>query len=148
MTLIDGVFSLPPGHRMLMAADEDVSEARPEAYWDFAQAVGQSPDQAVRQQDFITRLRSLLEDTVARHLIADVPVGVFLSSGIDSTSLVALATLASRTTQARPIVHTLTVVFPEQEFSEAKLARRTAERLGTRHQEIELSGAQMLERLD
>ena len=53
------------------------------------------------------RVRALLEDSVRKHLIADVPVGVFLSSGIDST---ALAALASREVSG---VHTFTVAFPE-----------------------------------
>ena len=86
-------------------------------------------------------LRSLLEEAVASHLIADVPVGVFLSSGIDSTALVALAT------QKKAALNTVTVVFPEQEFSEAEMARRTAQRFGTNHQELTLTGDDMLARL-
>ena len=68
-------------------------------------------------------------------------MGVFLSSGIDSTALVALAA------QKRAAVHTVTVAFPEQEFSEAELARRTAQRFGTHHQEMTLSADEMLARL-
>jgi asparagine synthase (glutamine-hydrolysing) len=86
-------------------------------------------------------LRSLLNEAVESHLIADVPLGVFLSSGIDSTALVALAT------QKKANVNTVTVVFPEHEFSEAELARRTAQRFGTNHQELTLSGTDMLARL-
>jgi asparagine synthase (glutamine-hydrolysing) len=86
-------------------------------------------------------LRSLLEEAVGSHLIADVPVGVFLSSGIDSTALVALAT------QKKSVVNTVTVVFPEQDFSEAEMARRTAQRFGTNHQELVLAGDDMLARL-
>jgi hypothetical protein len=66
---------------------------------------------------------------------------VFLSSGIDSTSLAALAS------REVPGVHTFTVAFPENEFSEAEMARRTAEKLGTTHQEVMLSGDEMLCRL-
>jgi asparagine synthase (glutamine-hydrolysing) len=76
------------------------------------------------------------------HLAADVPAGIFLSGGIDST---ALAALASRE-QSR--VRTFTVVFPEEEFSEAEVARRTAKRFGTAHQELRLSGNEMLGRMD
>jgi asparagine synthetase B (glutamine-hydrolysing) len=86
-------------------------------------------------------VRALLEDSVRKHLIADVPVGVFLSSGIDST---ALAALASREVSG---VHTFTVAFPEGEFSEAAIARRTAATLGTTHREVMLSGDDMLARL-
>ena len=88
------------------------------------------------------RVRSLLEKAVASHLIADVPVGVFLSSGLDSTAIAALASRAQRG------IHTFTVAFPDVEFSEAEIARRTAERLGTDHSELTLSGEEMLARLD
>ena len=72
------------------------------------------------------RVRELLEESVRLHMIADVPVGVFLSSGIDSTAIAALA--------RREVgdVHTFTVAFKEQQFNEAAVARRTAQQLGTR----------------
>ena len=74
--------------------------------------------------------------------MADVPVGVFLSSGIDST---AIAALASR---ARAGIHTFTVAFADAEFNEAEIARRTASRLGTDHSELTLSDQEMIARLD
>jgi asparagine synthase (glutamine-hydrolysing) len=74
--------------------------------------------------------------------VADVPVGVFLSSGLDST---ALAALASRVQSG---IHTFTVAFPDSEFSEAEKARRTASGLGTEHRELTLSDAEMVVRLD
>jgi len=86
-------------------------------------------------------VRELLEQSVRRHLIADVPVGVFLSSGIDSTALAALAS------QQVSGVHTFTVAFPEKEFSEAAIARRTAQKFGTTHEELLLTGDEMFTRL-
>ncbi len=83
-----------------------------------------------------------LEEAVSCHLIADVPLGVFLSSGLDSTALVALAG------SARAGLHTFTVIFDEQDFSEAELARATAKRFGTCHEEFLLTGTQMLGSLD
>ena len=139
MTLVEGVFSLPPGHRMLMPLAARPGEARPEAYWDFALATRGSVKPAAGEAE---ELRALLEGAVRDHLIADVPLGLFLSSGLDST---ALAALASREQQG---LHTFTVVFPEQDFSEADLARQTARRFGTRHEELMLSGEQMLARLE
>ena len=142
MTLVEGIYSLPPGHRIVVSADTPISAIQPQPYWDFADSA--QPDQKTQTCDAptaATYLRPLLEKAIDSHLIADVPVGVFLSSGIDSTALVALAA------QKRAAVHTVTVVFPEQEFSEAALARRTAQRFGTKHQEFELSGANMLVRL-
>jgi len=88
------------------------------------------------------RVRAFLSEAVEGHLIADVPLGIFLSSGIDST---ALAALASRKHGG---IHTFTVVFPEQDYSEAELARQTAQRLGTDHRELQLAGEDMLARLD
>lgn len=75
-------------------------------------------------------LKQALEDSVMRQLVSDVPVGVFLSGGVDSASIVALA----RRVEAQ--LKTLTVVFKEQDFSEAALARRIAARFRTDHQEV------------
>jgi len=143
MTLVEGVFSIPPGHRALVPLAVRPPMVRPKAYWDFAEAALRSAGPEARDARTAARqLRPLLEDTVRSHLIADVPLGLFLSSGLDST---ALAVLASREQKG---LHTFTVLFPEQDFSEAKLARRTAERLGARHEELLLGGEEMLARLE
>jgi asparagine synthase (glutamine-hydrolysing) len=144
-TLIEGVASLPPGHSMMISSDVPVEAPVPAPYWSFARDIGaeiarRKPDEQLFQVS--ERVRSLLEDAVASHLIADVPVGIFLSSGIDST---ALATLASR---ARSGVHTFTVAFPDSQFSEATIARRTAQRLETVHSELTLSDGEMVDRVD
>jgi len=142
MALVEGIYSLPPGHRIILSASGRHTCVHPEPYWDFAAAA--CPSLKTKKQErcsATTFLRSLLEETVASHLTADVPVGVFLSSGIDSTALVALAT------QKKAALNTVTVVFPEQEFSEADVARRTAQHFGTNHQELALSGDDMLARL-
>ena len=138
LTLIDGVFSLPPGHTLTVAAEAPASMSAPKRYWD-------APPQSKRSQaEPATDTRALLEKAVESHLIADVPVGVFLSSGLDST---AIAALASR---ARAGIHTFTVAFADAdtEFSEAEIARRTAARLKTDHRELTLSGDEVLARLD
>jgi asparagine synthase (glutamine-hydrolysing) len=142
MTLVEGVYSLPPGHRIILSAAGRHACVRPEPYWDFAGSASPALDTKKKERCSATAfLRRLLEETVEAHLIADVPVGIFLSSGIDSTALVALAT------QKNAGVNTVTLVFPEQEFSEAEVARRTAQRFGTNHQELTLSGGDMLARL-
>src|SRR6266545_1118050 len=117
MTLVEGVFSLPPGHRMTIEIGSSTTAPRPECYWNVATRITHASRNGNAKQ-FGTggpaaRVRSLLEESVRKHLIADVPVGVFLSSGIDSTSL---AALASREVSG---VHTFTVAFPEKEFNEA-----------------------------
>jgi asparagine synthase (glutamine-hydrolysing) len=147
-TLVEGVFSLPPGHRMMVTSNSGGVSARPEPYWDFGAEALKRPDGGATSVDAAAgSLRSILENAVEHHLIADVPLGLFLSSGIDSTSLVALAACSDKARQGAGI-HTLTVVFPEQEYSEAVLARQTAKRLGTTHRELLLDGEEMLARLN
>ena len=142
MTLVQGVFSLPPGHSVMVSCSE-ARKCKPAAYWDLPSAAAE-----LRKSDLPKTLpeaaraaRPLLEEAVRSHLIADVPLGFFLSSGLDSTALVALAS------QERKGLHTFTIVFPEQEFSESEIARRTAERFGAEHRELMVSGEDMVERL-
>ncbi len=143
MTLVEGVMSLPPGHSMSIAAAGPILTPEPKRFWDLSHSSAQSKPVAPTESDPpARRVRSLLENAVRGHLIADVPVGVFLSSGLDST---ALAALASRVQGG---IHTFTVAFPDAEFSEAKQARRTAQSLGTEHSEFVLSQKEMLTRLD
>ncbi|HEX8847963.1 MAG TPA: asparagine synthase (glutamine-hydrolyzing) [Gemmatimonadaceae bacterium] len=84
-----------------------------------------------------------LRDSVAHHLIADVPVALFLSGGIDSSVVCALATEVSETK-----LDSFTIAFAEQEFTEAAFARAAAEKFGTRHHEIPLSGDDFFASLD
>jgi len=141
MTLVEGIYSLPPGHRISISAASHHSKIQPEPYWDFAKSAQPAIyEKTLDRNSAAGFLRALLEETVESHLVADVPVGVFLSSGIDSTALVALAV------QKKATLHTVTLVFEEQEFNEAKLARRTAQRFATEHHELAVSEADMLER--
>ena len=141
MTMVEGVYSLPPGHRIAISSAGPHLELHTEPYWEFAESPLLSHMETERKEASGV-LRSLLEKSVESHLSADVPVGVFLSGGIDSTALVAIA--ASKTASIR----TVTAVFPQQEFSEAEIARRTAQRFGTTHQELQLSGDDMLAHLE
>jgi asparagine synthase (glutamine-hydrolysing) len=140
LTLIDGVVSLPPGHSMSIPVAAPASFVGPACYWD-ARTMAR-PESREPEASPVQRVRSLLEDAVASHLVADVPVGVFLSSGLDSTTIAALAS------RAQGGIHTFTVAFTDADFSEAETARRTAGRLGTTHSELTLSDAEMTERLD
>jgi asparagine synthase (glutamine-hydrolysing) len=149
-TLIENVNSLPPGHSLSIAVSDRIAAVpAPISYWDApsefptrANANGDASSHSVNGASPSANVRSLLEDSVRGHLIADVPVGVFLSSGIDSTALAAIASGIQRG------IHTFTVTFPDAEFSEAAIARRTAARLGTEHTEFTLSLSDMVARLD
>ena len=94
------------------------------------------PVEAVRADDeaeLVEELRARLRDSVRAHLVSDVPVGVLLSGGIDSSALAALASQES----AGPL-HTFSIGFEEQSFDELARARLVSERYGTRHHELVL----------
>ena len=133
-TLVEGVFSIPPGHCLSFSADAPPVKPSPKPYWVYTDAVRHQEGPAPKNlREAAKLLRPLLEETVRDHLIADVPLGVFLSSGLDSTSLVALGS------RFQSDLHTFTVIFPEQRFSESKISRETAKHFKTRHQEVLLT---------
>ena len=143
VTLLEGVFSLPPGHRMLLHVPERRRTPRARPWWD--PAVSPAARDTRKPRDFPSaakKLRPLLEDAVRAHLIADVPVGLFLSSGLDSGAIAALAA------QARSGIESFTLTFPGTPFDEAELARLAANRFKTKHTEVPLSGDAILARLD
>lgn len=88
-------------------------------------------------------LSHTLEESVRLHLASDVPLGVFLSGGVDSSAVANLAQKASRTP-----VHTFTLAFEEGEYNEGPIARRVAEAIGTQHQELVLTEGHFIDQLD
>lgn len=136
-TLIEGVRLLPPGSWLKVDAEGHVTETR---YWD-ALAVAQ---QVAPEQSYETSKRhvyELLQESVALHLVSDVPVGAFLSGGIDSTALVTLMQEAGQ----QP--HTFSVVFNEHAFDEARYARLVATAVRAEHTEIRLDDQRLLAEL-
>ena len=143
VTMLEGVFSLPPGHRMLLYVPERRRTPRARPWWDPQQSPAARDTRKPR--DFSSaakQLHPLLEDAARSHLIADVPVGLFLSSGLDSGAIAALAG------RLQPNILSFTLSFPGTPYDEAPLARLVAERCGTRHREISLDGDAVLSRLD
>jgi len=143
VTLLEGMFSLPPGHRMLLHVPERRRTPRARPWWD--PTVSPAARDTRKPRDLASaakELRPLLEDAVRAHLIADVPLGLFLSSGLDSG---AIAALASR---ARGGIESFTLTFPGTAFDETDLARLAAKRFKTKHTEVPLSGESVLARLD
>ncbi|MFY9558903.1 MAG: asparagine synthase (glutamine-hydrolyzing) [Terriglobales bacterium] len=130
-TIVEGVRAVPPGH-VLTVAEGSVSARE---YWSplrsAASRVGE--DEQKRNGTGTERLSEILRDAVLSHLVSDVPVGVFLSGGIDSSSLVAV--LSRHGVRA----NTFSLVFREEEFNEAQYSREVARRFGTEHQEIPVS---------
>jgi len=131
-TLIRGIHSLSPAHYLLLK-DGELTVRK---YWDLSTPEREitAPTQ-VRHigPETIAELRTQLEDAILLRTVSDVPVGVFLSGGIDSSALVAL--LSSK----HPSLSTFSVVFNESDYSEAEYSRSISTRFGTDHHEIEIS---------
>jgi asparagine synthase (glutamine-hydrolysing) len=127
--IIDGVRKLRPGHYAVCARERTLAET---PYWNLADHFQQrspyrSPAEAAEA------LRALMDDSVRARLVSDVPLGVFLSGGIDSS------TLAASMCQALPPgdVRSFSMGFQEKSFSEIAEARATAKGLGITHRDLE-----------
>jgi asparagine synthase (glutamine-hydrolysing) len=143
VTLIEGVFSLPPGHRMLLYVPERRRTPRARPWWDLMRSpAARDPRKPRIFETAAARVRPMLEDAVRAHLIADVPVGLFLSSGMDSGAIAAIAG------KIKPNIWSFTLSFPGTAYDEAALAREVAKACGTQHREVALDGEAMLGRLD
>jgi asparagine synthase (glutamine-hydrolysing) len=118
------VFKLPPGHRMVCGPG-DFPDPEPYFQLRFDQVDGRS------QADLISELRSRLEEAVRIRLVSDVPLGAFLSGGIDSSLIVALMARASNLP-----VKTFSIGFPSKDHSELGYARQVAEFYQTEHHEM------------
>jgi asparagine synthase (glutamine-hydrolysing) len=124
-----GIHKLPPGMILTLRSQDDVS-ATPEPFWLAREVVeaGLANPFAGGESEAVAALDSLLRDAVALRMIADVPLGAFLSGGIDSSTVVALMQAQS----ARP-VKTFTIGFHESGYDEAAHAAAVATHLGTDH---------------
>jgi len=134
-----GVFKLEPGHTL------EVSGAQvgpPKAYWSLHHAaeVGIAGAFTGSTDDAVNELDALLKVVVQRQMVADVPLGAFLSGGIDSSLVVSLMQEHS----ARPI-KTFTIGFEQEQFDEAPYARAIARFLKTDHTELYVSPEQAME---
>lgn len=136
-----GIHKLPPA----TSVDIDVARGEvgaPQAYWSvdgmLARAATDPFDGSFA--DAVTHLGGLLRDSVAQRMVADVPVGAFLSGGVDSTAVVAVAQSLS----TRP-VETFTVGYEDQAWDEATRAAELARRLGTQHHELRVTPADVID---
>ena len=123
-TLVRGVLALPPGHHLTWRNHT----ARMTTYW----SVHFDREPATRA-GATAMVREALADSVERHLVSDVPVGLFLSGGIDST-----AVLAVIPRERRPDIRTFCISVDSAELDEGAVARRTADHFGTKHFEWHL----------
>jgi asparagine synthase (glutamine-hydrolysing) len=127
-TFYTGVNKLMPGHWLEV---DELSDVRTEQYWDPPLL---TDDQSHDERHYVESYRELLEDAVSSHLMSDVPLGVFLSGGLDSSAVAALMTKVRR----EPI-QTFSVGYSEHDCSELPYARTVARHLGSEHHEVLVS---------
>ena len=139
LTIYQGVNKLPPGTILRARAGQ---EPRITPFWDLEQVAveGQRNRLPENGHEAADRLDTLLNDAVRRRMVADVPLGAFLSGGIDSSLVVALMQANS----TRP-VRTFTIGFSERDYDEARHAASVARHLGTDHTELYVSPGHALE---
>jgi asparagine synthase (glutamine-hydrolysing) len=140
-SIFRGIYKLLPGHLLRVATDTGV-EVKPAAYWSLRQTAESGVRNVFRgsEADAVEQLERLLQDAVKIRMVADVPLGVFLSGGIDSSTIAALMQEQS----ARPI-RTFSIGFVETDYNEAENAAAVARHLGTEHSEICVTPKEALE---
>jgi asparagine synthase (glutamine-hydrolysing) len=127
-TFFTGIVKLPPGHTLDIALD---GRQQIRQYWDLEIPAA---DERRSENDYIRGYRELLEHAVSSHLMSDVPLGVFLSGGLDSSTIAALATKA----RGGPL-QTFSVGYAESRYSELPYAHAVAKHLGAEHFEVVVS---------
>ncbi len=127
-TMFAGIRKLMPGHTLELP---EGCEPRIEQYWNLDTETDQDAHPATY---YVTEYRQLLEEAVSSHLMSDVPLGVFLSGGLDSS---AVAALARKIRGDR--IQTFAVGYGEESFSELSYARQVAEHIQSEHHEVRLS---------
>lgn len=128
LTFYAGIRKLMPGHWMEVDPDGNI---RIERYWDLPAVEG---ERLHTENYYIKTYRQMLEEAVSSHLMSDVPLGVFLSGGVDSSAVAALMTKIRN----RP-VETFSVGYTEDAFSELPYARVVAHHLQSLHHEVLVS---------
>jgi asparagine synthase (glutamine-hydrolysing) len=123
LSIFRNVHKLPPGHYLTFTN----GQVTVKQYWDFEF----QPNKPQNKDDYLHELRALLDESVGLRLISDVPLGAFLSGGIDSSTVVGL--MARHMDQP---VKTFSIGFHEDSYNELKYARLTAQKFGTDHHEF------------
>ena len=123
--ILTGLHKLPPGHSLTANG----GKSRLQSYWEIPFA----PDETLDEAAWCAEIRTRLDEAVKLRLHSDVPLGCFLSGGIDSTSIAATAARQHRG------INTFSVGFSEPAYDERRFARLVAERYGTRHEELVVS---------
>jgi len=133
-TILDSILELQPGHFLVV----DQHGIKVQKYWDpfNENKLEQSTTKIVQ------RIGSCLDDVAQQHLVSDVPIGAFLSGGIDSGAVVSMLAANSNSP-----IQTISVTFQDKEYDESKYSSLCANRLGTNHHELLLSERDLIANL-
>jgi len=135
-SLIKGIYQLLPGHYLTFNGNKlEINR-----YWGIYSS--KSHYSKNKEQDDIKEIHDILGQAVRERLTSDVPLGAFLSGGIDSSALVAL--MQKNSTR---VINTFSVVFEEASFDEGKFSREIASKYGCRHREIKLKETELLQKI-
>lgn len=135
-SIFEHIFKLEPATILTINKQQQINKV---LYWDLAN-ISSSPKSINSQEQLVANLHSLLQDSVQMRMLADVPLGAFLSGGVDSSLVVALMQELSNSQ-----VKTFTIGFNETSYNEANFARQVANHLGTNHQELILEPKQAID---
>src|SRR6185436_667476 len=138
-SIYEGIRKLRPG--TLMTFDRDHRDGVESEYWSARDYIVQpSVSSAISDADAVSSLDSILHTVIRQQMISDVPLGAFLSGGVDSTTVVGIMQAVSD----RP-VRTFTMGFEEDEFNEAVYAKAVAKHIGTDHTELYVTPREALD---
>lgn len=135
LTIIEGVGSLPPGHTLVW----EKGLCRMRRYWSLAEVAARPPATG-SPEEAVKAIRQLLIEAVSQRMVSDVPLGIFLSGGVDSSAIVALA---SELCPHPP--DTFSVTFGDPEFCEAAYSSHVAREFGCPHHQVNLKECNLLE---
>lgn len=139
-SIYENIYKLEPG--CLLTVSRQVTEPKITQYWSLSSVASFGIANPVTCMDnqAVDLLEDLLKSAVGQQMLADVPLGAFLSGGIDSSTIVAMMQ-----TQSQQPVKTFTIGFEEQNFNEAVYAKAVAKHLGTDHTELYVNARQTLD---
>jgi asparagine synthase (glutamine-hydrolysing) len=141
-SIYKNIKKLPPGCYLKIPISDITQSDKPYPYWSFKQVVKSGIDQPFEgsDEDAIESLEKLLRNSTSQQMAADVPLGAFLSGGVDSSTIVALMQ-----SQSSSRVKTFSVGFNEVSYNEAEYAKAVARHLGTEHTELYISPQRALD---
>lgn len=136
-SIYEGIYKLLPGHTLTIS----LSSPHPilKSWWSLGDVILRGFEQpfAGSPEDAVNALDLLLRDAVSKQMMADVPLGAFLSGGIDSSTI---ATLMQN--QSSSAIQTFTIGFEERGYNEAEHAKAVAQHLGTKHTELYVTSSE------